>query len=45
LGRDLDLEGANVLVFEGKVVRGFRGDLDVSRCLRSQERNQQKEEQ
>jgi len=45
MGRNLDLEGANVFVFKGKVVRGFRGDLDFSRCLREQEWNQQEEEQ
>jgi len=45
MGRNLDLEGANVFVFKGKVVRGFRGDLDLSRCLREQEWNQQEEEQ
>jgi len=45
MGRNLDLEDANIFVFQGKVVRGFRSDLDFSSCLRSQEWNQQKEEQ
>ena len=45
MGRNLDLEGANVLVFNGQVVRRLSGDLDFSRGLRSQEWNQQEEEQ
>jgi hypothetical protein len=43
--RDLNLEDANVFVFQGKPVRGFRSDLHFSLGLRSQEWNQQKEEQ
>ena len=45
MGRDLDPEDANMIVFKGKVVRGFRRDFDFGRCLGSQERNQQQEEQ
>jgi hypothetical protein len=45
LGRDLDLEGANVLVFNDQMVRRLSGDLDFSRGLRSQEWNQEGEEQ
>jgi hypothetical protein len=42
---NLDFENANVFVLQGKVVRGFRCDLDFGRGLRSQEWNQQEEEQ
>lgn len=45
MGRNFNLEDAEVVVFQSQVVRGFRGDFDFSRGLRSQERNQQKEEQ
>ena len=45
MGRNLDLEGANVLVVDGKVVRRLSGDLDFSRGLRRQEWNQQEEKQ
>ena len=44
MGRDLNLEDANIFVFQRKVVRGFRGDLDLARGLSSQEWNQEKEE-
>jgi len=43
-GATLNLEHPNEFVFQGKVVRGFRGNFDFSCGLRSQEWNQQKEE-
>src|SRR5258708_21754294 len=45
MGHDLNLEYANEFVFQGKMVRGFRCDLDFSRGLSSQERNQQQKEE
>jgi hypothetical protein len=45
MGCDLDLEDAHVFVFQDKVMRGFSGDLDFSRGLRSREWNQQEEKQ
>jgi len=44
MGRDLDVECANVIVFDRKVMRGFRGDLDLSRGLCSQKGNQQEKQ-
>src|SRR5260370_7868277 len=43
MGCDLDLEDANVFIFQDKVVRWFRSDFDFNRGLCSQERNQQEE--
>jgi hypothetical protein len=45
MGSNLDFEDANVVVLQGKVVRGFRCDLDFGRGLRSQKWDQQEEEQ
>jgi len=45
MGRDFDLEGADVFIVNGEVVRRLRGDLDLSRCLRRQEGYQQEKKQ
>src|SRR5450755_3494610 len=45
MGGDLDLECANVFVFQRETMRGFGVDLDFGRYLRSQKWNQQEQKQ
>ena len=43
--RNLNLEGPNIFVVDGQVMRGLGSNLDFGRCLRGQKWSQQQEKQ